>query len=88
MSTSWPFERNWPVISASRSHATHGWYSVRSLLPPRYSFVAIVNVATCLPDWQRPQLRVPGQPSDEQHLVHFDGSFHQRSAPEARRPLG
>ena len=49
MSTSWPFERNWPVISARRSQATHGWYSVRSSLPLRYSFVAIVNVATCLP---------------------------------------
>ena len=70
MSTSWPFDRNWPVISARRSQATQGWYSVRSSLPLRYSFVAIVNVATCLPLGQRPQLRVPGQPSDEQHLVH------------------
>src|SRR5687767_5396229 len=51
MSTSCPFDRNCPVISASRSHATHGWYSVRSALPPpRYSFVAIVKVETCLPD--------------------------------------
>ncbi len=45
MSTSCPFDRNWPQISASRSHATHGWYSVRSAPPPpRNSFVAIVNV--------------------------------------------
>ena len=51
MSTSWPFDRNWPVISARRSQATHGWYSVRSgFPPPRYSFVAtvkVVNVADC-----------------------------------------
>ena len=49
MSTSWPFERNWPVISASQSHA-HGWHSVGSSSPPRHSFVSIVNVPSCLPD--------------------------------------
>jgi hypothetical protein len=33
------------VISARRSRATQGWYSVRSALPPpRYSFVAMVKV--------------------------------------------
>ena len=44
MSTSWPFERNWPQISARRSHATQAWYSVRSPFAPRYSFVATEKV--------------------------------------------
>jgi hypothetical protein len=52
MSTSCPLLRNWPHTSASRSHATQVWYSVRSPAPPpRYSLVAttkFVNAAVRL----------------------------------------
>ena len=51
MSTSCPFDRNWPHISASRSQATTLWYSVRSRAPsPRNSLVAIVKLATGFPE--------------------------------------
>src|SRR5438105_2850943 len=49
MSTSWPLLRNWPQISASRSHAMTLWYSVRSPPPPRNSLVATTNVASGFP---------------------------------------